>query len=72
MLGVMYTINRDASGIALVCNRCSHTEHVNQFDDRLGSHRTQAARAMLNHFRNEHGGQEPIGRLKPQAMERWY
>jgi len=71
MLGVMYAINRDASGVILVCNRCSHTEHVNKFDGRLGSRRTQAARAMLKHVVNEHGP-EPIGRPQAQTMERWY
>jgi len=55
MLGVMYAISRDTSGIILVCLDCPHTEHVNQFDDRLGSRRTQAARAMLKHVCNEHG-----------------
>jgi hypothetical protein len=72
MLGVMYTINRNRSGIILACKRCSHAEPINQFDDRLGSRRSQAARAMLKHVRNEHGGQEPIGRPISQAMERWY
>jgi hypothetical protein len=71
MLGVVYTINKDASGVILVCLDCPHTEHVNQFDDRLGSRRTQAARAMLKHVRNEHG-KEPIGNPRPQIMERWY
>src|ERR1035441_7894702 len=36
MLGVMYTINKDASGVILVCHDCPHTERVNEFDDRLG------------------------------------
>ena len=71
MLGVMYTINKDASGVILVCVDCPHSEHVNEFDDRLGSRRTQAATAMLKHVRNEHGKQ-PIGNAKPQNMERWY
>ncbi len=72
MLGLMYTINRiPRSGVALSCKECPHTVHVNQFDDRLGSRRTQAAGAMLKHVRNEHG-KEPMGRPMPQAMERWY
>jgi hypothetical protein len=71
MLGVMYTISKDASGVILVCLDCSHTERVNEFDDRFGSRRTQAARAMLKHARNEHG-KELIGKPKPQIMERWY
>jgi hypothetical protein len=70
MLGVMYTINRDANGVILTCNECSHTVRVNEFTDRLGSPRTQAARAMLEHVRNEHG-KKPIGNPKPQTMERW-
>ena len=71
MLGVMYTINQDASGVILVCHDCPHTERVTEFDDRLCSRRTQAATAMLKHVRNEHGKQ-PIGNPKPQIMERWY
>jgi hypothetical protein len=71
MLGVMYTINEDASGVTLTCNKCLHTVRVNEFDHRLGSPRTQAARAMLKHVRNEHG-KEPIGKPLPQTMERWY
>src|ERR1035438_3930544 len=60
MLAVMYTINKDASGVILVCLDCPHTERVNEFDDRLGSRRTQAAGTMLKHARNEHG-KESIG-----------
>ena len=71
MLGVMYTINKDASGVILVCNECSHTVRVHEFDQRLGSPRTQAARAMLEHARNEHG-KVPIGSPQSQIMERWY
>jgi hypothetical protein len=71
MLGMMYTINKDASGVTLTCNECSHTVRVNEFDDRLGSRRTQAARAMLKHVRSEHG-KDPIGTPKPQIMERMY
>ena len=70
MLGVMYTINKDASGVILVCLDCPHTVRVNEFDDRLGCRRTQAARAMLKHIQNDHG-KEPIGKPKPQIMERW-
>jgi len=69
MLGVVYTINKDASGVILVCPDCPHTEHVNQFDDRLCSRRPQAARALLKHVRNEHG-KEPIGSPRPQIMAR--
>jgi len=67
----MYTINRGASGVTLVCLDCPHSERVDEFDDRLGSRRTQAAAAMLKHVRNEHG-KEPIGNPKPRIMERWY
>jgi hypothetical protein len=70
MLGVMYTINnvpRSRSGVTLTCNQCSYSLPVNKFDDRLGSRRTQAARAMLEHLRNEHG-KEPIGKRLPQTM----
>jgi hypothetical protein len=71
MLGVMYRITKDASGVILTCLACPHTERVSEFNDRLGSRRTQAARAMLKHVRNEHG-KVPIGKPKPQTMERWY
>ncbi len=71
MLGVMYRITKDACGVILVCLACPHTERVNEFNDRLGSRRTQAAGAMLKHVRNEHG-KEPIGKPLPQTMERWY
>jgi hypothetical protein len=69
MLGVMYTINTDANGVTLTCNQCSHTVRVSEFDDKLGSPRTQAASAMLKHTYNEHGN-EPIGKPLPQIMER--
>jgi hypothetical protein len=49
---------------------CSHIERVNEFDDRDGSRRTQAARAMLNHTRTEHG-REPVGRPMSKALESW-
>jgi hypothetical protein len=71
MLGVMYTINRNASGVILTCNKCLHAVRVNEFDHRLGNPRTQAARAMLKHVRNEHG-RGPIGKPPAQTMERWY
>jgi hypothetical protein len=71
MLGVMCTINRDASGLTLTCNECLHTVRVKEFNHRLGSPRTQAASAMLKHVRNEHG-RGPIGKPPAQTMERWY
>ncbi|GEM_PF-2667629 len=74
MLGLMYTINtvpKSSMGVTLTCNECSHALRVNDFDDRIGSRRTQDARAMLKHVRNEHG-KEPIGKPLPQTKERWY
>ena len=70
MLGVMYTINRGVNGVVLVCHACPHTVRVTEFDENFGSRRTQAARAMLEHVRNEHG-KEPIGKPKSLIMERW-
>ncbi len=65
----MYNISRSKSGgVVLECENCSHVERVNEFDDRHGSRRTQAAQAMLTHERNEHG-KEPVGRPMPKAME---
>ena len=71
MLGVMYRITKDASGVILVCINCPHTERVTEFDGNFGSPRTRAARAMLKHGRNEHG-KEPIGTPLPRVMERMY
>jgi hypothetical protein len=71
MLGVMYTIDKDASGAILVCLDCPHTERLNQFDGDFGNLRTQAARAMLKHTRSEHG-KESIGKPKCQIMELKY
>jgi hypothetical protein len=67
----MYTINQDASGVILVCHDCPHTERVNEFDERLGSRRTQAAGAMLKHVFIAHA-KKPIGRANSQVMERWH
>jgi hypothetical protein len=40
----MYNIKRDKTGgIVLECKMCSRIERVNEFDDRRGSRRTQAA-----------------------------
>lgn len=67
----MYTINRVSnSGVTLTCKECSHNIRITEFDDRLGSPRTQAAGAMLKHVLHEHG-KVPIGRPLPQVMERW-
>jgi hypothetical protein len=57
-------------GVVLKCKACSHSERVNEFDDRQGSRRTQAAQAMLNHARNDHG-REPAGMPMPKALELW-
>jgi hypothetical protein len=73
MLSMIYTISRvlrSTSGVTLTCNKCSHTLRVNQFDERFGSRRTQAARAMLRHVRNEHC-QEPIIKPLLPTLERW-
>ena len=52
----MYNISRSKTGgVVLKCKVCSHSERVNEFDDRLGSRRTQAAQAMLRHTRTDHG-----------------
>jgi hypothetical protein len=46
----MYNIKRGKTGgVVLECKACSHVERVNEFDDRFGSRRTQAAQAMLTH-----------------------
>ena len=67
----MYNIERDKTGGAvLACKACSHVERVNEFDDRFGSRRTQAAQAMLTHTRCEHG-REPVGRPMSMALESW-
>jgi hypothetical protein len=51
----MYTISRDPDGIVLVCHDCSHVERIDGFDKSVGSQRTQAARAMQVHSREQHG-----------------
>jgi hypothetical protein len=69
--GLMYNISRSKSGgVVLQCKTCAHSERVNAFDDRQGSRRTQAAQAMLNHTRNDHG-REPVGRPMAKALELW-
>ena len=67
----MYNISRSKTGgVVLQCKVCSHSERVNEFDDRLGSRRTQAAQAMLRHTRTDHG-REPMGRPMSKALELW-
>jgi hypothetical protein len=57
----MSNISRgDSGGVVLKCKAGSHSERVDEFDDRQGSRRTQAAQAMLNYTRNDHG-REPVG-----------
>jgi hypothetical protein len=51
----MYTISKDPDGIVLLCHNCSHVVRIDLFDETLGNRRTQAARAMWNHSRLEHG-----------------
>ena len=51
----MYTISKDPHGIVLVCRDCSHVERIDGFDKGVGSQRTQAARAMQIHSREQHG-----------------
>jgi hypothetical protein len=52
----MYNISRSKTGsVVLKCKVCSHSERVNEFDDRQGSRRTQAAQAMLRHTLTDHG-----------------
>jgi hypothetical protein len=66
---IMYNISRSKTGgVLLTCKLCSHNERVNEFDDRHGSLRTQAAQAMLNHTRADHG-REPVGRPMSKALE---
>jgi hypothetical protein len=67
----MYNIKRGKTGgVVLECKACSHVERVNEFDDRFGSRRTQAAQAMLTHTRSEHA-REPVGRPMSKALELW-
>lgn len=67
----MYNISRSkTSGVVLKCKACAHCEHVNEFDDRLGSRRTQAAQAMLKHVRLDHG-REQVGASINKSLEMW-
>jgi hypothetical protein len=68
---IMYNISRSKTGgVVLKCKVCSHSEGVNEFDDRLGNRRMQAAQAMLNHTRSGHG-KEPVGRPMSKALDSW-
>jgi hypothetical protein len=67
----MYNISRSkTSGVVLKCKACSHSEGVNEFDDRQGSRRTQAAEAMMKHTRNDHG-KEPVGTPVSEDLQLW-
>jgi hypothetical protein len=67
----VYNIERSKTGgVVLACKACSHIERVNEFDDRLGSRRTQAAQAMLTHTRSEHS-RESVGRPMSKVLESW-
>jgi len=58
---IMYNSSQSKTGgVVLKCKACAHSEGVNEFDDRQGSRRTQAAQAMMNHTRNGHR-KEPVG-----------
>ena len=50
----MYRISKDPDGVILICHDCPHVEHIDAFDESVGSRRTQAARAMQAHSRDEH------------------
>lgn len=45
----MCTIGKTSEGVVLICEDCGHFERVTQFDQQIGSQRTQAARAMEMH-----------------------
>jgi hypothetical protein len=51
----MYMISKDTDGVILICRECPHVEHIDAFDESVGSRRTQAAQAMQSHSYNEHG-----------------
>jgi hypothetical protein len=63
----MYTISKVPEGVILTCKNCTHIESVSQFNLSLGSQRTQAARAMQAHSRDNH----PAGlrKLLPKKYE---
>jgi hypothetical protein len=68
----MYSIAKTSEGIVLICQDCGHIEQASQFDQRIGSQRTQAARAMEMHALVMHNTPQ----LKPVPknygiMERW-
>jgi hypothetical protein len=67
----MYNSSQSKTGgVVLKCKACAHSEGVNEFDDRQGSRRTQAAQAMMNHTRNGHR-KEPVGSPVSKDLESW-
>jgi hypothetical protein len=69
----MYTISKSVpEGIILTCRKCAHIERVSQFSLRLGSQRTQAARAMQAHSRDKHNASTLVQIPKNYGvMEQW-
>jgi hypothetical protein len=63
----MYTISKAPEGVILTCKNCPHIESVGQFNLSLGSQRTQAARAMQAHCRDEHPAR--LSKLLPKKYE---
>jgi ribosome-binding protein aMBF1 (putative translation factor) len=64
----MYTISKVQEDIILTCQDCAHVERVSKFNLSLGSQRTQAARAMQAHSRQEHNT-GPLLELLPNKYE---
>jgi hypothetical protein len=70
---IKYKIIKDRDCVVLVCHVCSHAERINSFNEKLGSRRTQAARAMQSHSRDKHGAGsvlEPISK-NYGVMKQW-
>jgi hypothetical protein len=65
----MYRINRDGKDTTLVCFACPYTEHVQDFNKRIGNPRTLAAQAILKHVHAEHSS-EIHSRAVGTLMER--
>jgi hypothetical protein len=36
----MYRISKDPDGVILICHDCPHVEHIDAFDESVGSRRT--------------------------------
>jgi hypothetical protein len=69
-----YVHNQQRPGcIFLVCHDCPHVEPINAFDKSLGSRRTQAARAVQIHSRDQHGSRSVLNSAPRNygVMERW-